>query len=113
MVRDSIGLHHFHKRKKISKKLERYPSPNKLKKLLDRSIYVIGIAGPALTIPQLFKIWSAKSAAGVSLITWASYSILAFFWLIYGLLHREKPIILTYFSWLVVDLLVVLGVIIY
>ena len=113
MVHDSSGLHHAHKRKRIEQKHENYPHPDKLKRFMDRAIYVVGIFGPIMTIPQLANIWIYKNAAGVSLISWTAYLITALFWLIYGIIHKEKPIILTYSIWILLDILIVAGILMY
>ncbi len=107
------GFHHFHKRKRISLKHEIYPSPNKLKRLVDGLIYLGGVLGPLLTIPQLTEIWFSKNASGVSIVSWGAYFIGAIFWLFYGLVHKEKPIIFTYGIWAILDLFIVIGVVIY
>lgn len=80
---------------------------------MDKAIYVIGIAGPIMTIPQLTKIWIEKNAVGVSAISWFAYLIIAFFWLIYGVMHKEKPIILTFSVWIILDILIVIGILMY
>lgn len=80
---------------------------------MDKAIYVIGIAGPIMTIPQLTKIWIEKNAVGVSAISWFAYLIIAFFWLIYGVMHKEKPIILTFGVWIILDILIVIGILMY
>ncbi len=80
---------------------------------MDRFIYVVGVFGPLMTIPQVTKIWFEKNATGVSVISWISYLLCAIFWLIYGVMHREKPIIVTYAIWIVLDFLIVIGALIY
>ena len=107
------ALHHYHRRKRIHQKHEPYPHPDKWKRLMDKFIYVVGVAGPILTLPQLIKIWVEKNAAGVSAISWAGFLVAAVFWLMYGILHKEKPIIFTYTLWIILDGLVVAGVLIY
>jgi uncharacterized protein with PQ loop repeat len=109
----SKGLHHFHKRKRVYENLEQYPHPDKWKNLLDKMIYFVGIFGPLMTAPQLAKIFIEKSAEGLSLITWASYVVVAIFWVIYGIAHKEKPIIVIYFFWVVVNSLAVIGILLY
>lgn len=106
-------LHHFHRRKRIHQKHEPYPHPNKWKRLMDRLIYIVGIFGPIMTIPQLMKIWIEKNAVGVSPISWGSYLVIAMFWVIYGIIHEEKPIILTYTVWIVLDIFIVIGTLMY
>lgn len=107
------GLYHFHKRKRIHQKLEPYPHPDKWKRLMDNLIYVVGIFGPVMTIPQLIKIWVEKNASGVSAISWAAYLIASLFWLAYGVMHREWPIIFNAVLWVVLEILIIIGAIVY
>ncbi len=105
--------HHYHVRKRVHQNLEPYPHPDKWKNLLDRMIVFIGISAPIMTIPQLFEIWANKSAESVSLISWSWYLVAAVVWLIYGIVHKEKPLIVTYVGWIVIDILIVAGILIY
>jgi uncharacterized protein with PQ loop repeat len=107
------GLHHFHRRKRIHEKHEPYPHPDKWKNLMDRMIYVVGMFGPIMAIPQLLGIWVEKNTAGVSLITWGAFLIIAVFWITYGIMHKAKPIITTYIGWIIMDILIVAGILLY
>ncbi len=69
--------------------------------------------GPIVTIHQIYKIWIEKNATGVSPIAWGTYLFIAIFWVIYGIAHREKPIIFIFSVWIVLDILIVLGTLIY
>lgn len=80
---------------------------------MDRAIYLIGIIGPVMTIPQVAEIWINKNASGVSAITWSSYVFVNIFWIIYGVMHKEKPIIITYLAWLFMNSLVATGALLY
>jgi uncharacterized protein with PQ loop repeat len=113
MVKHTAGLHHHHVRKRKHLKHEPYPHPQKFKRSIDRIIYVAGIVGPVMTIPQLSKIWIEKNASGVSALSWATYLIIAIFWLIYGIVHKEKPIIFTYAIWIVLEAFIVVGTLLY
>ena len=113
MPHSVLGMQHFHKRIRIHQKHEPYPHPNKWKRFMDRAIYVVGILGPIMTMPQLIKIWAEKNAIGVSATTWIAYLLVAIFWLIYGTIHREKLIMTASILWIIVDILVVIGIIIY
>lgn len=66
-----------------------------------------------MNLPQLFKIWLQKDATGVSFISWASFSIFSLAWLVYGILHREKPIIFMNLLLMVIQALIATGVILY
>ncbi len=106
-------LHHFHRRKRIYRKHEAYPSRNKWKRLMDKLIFAVGVLGPIMTIPQLFKIFVERNAAGLSFVTFISYLILNFFWLAYGIMHREKPIIMMFVAWIILNIIIIAGIIIY
>ena len=105
--------HHIHKRKRIYEKKEPYPHPKPWKRILDKLIYVVGILGPLFTIPQILKIWVEKNATGISLITWIAYLIGAICFMLYGISHKEKPLIVIYSSLIVVDILVIIGILLY
>ena len=81
--------------------------------VIDKSIYIGSLLGPIMTIPQLKNIWIDHNAAGVSPITWTTYGLVAVLWLTYGLIHKLKPIIVMNSLWIVIDILVVVGTLIY
>ena len=113
MVQDGQVVHHFHKKRCINQKDVFSHSKKFWKKRMDKIIYPIGIFGPIMTLPQLTKIWIHKNAAGISAISWIAYTICAVFWLMYGIIHKEKPIIFTYSIWIFLDVIIVFGTFIY
>ncbi len=113
MITRGVVAHHLHTRKRIYKNLEPYPNPNKWKRLMDKLIYAAGIIGPLTIIPQLIKVWFEKNASGVSIISWIAFLIGACFWLVYGIMHKEKPIIFTYLIWIIFQAFLILGIILY
>ena len=113
MVKSGVVLHHQHVRKRIHKKFEIYPHPDKWKNLMDKLIYIVGVIGPIMTIPQLMNVWVDKNISGVSAITFATYFITSIFWISYGIMHKEKPIIFIYGCWLIIHFLIVLGILLH
>jgi uncharacterized protein with PQ loop repeat len=113
MPNHTLGLHHFHVRKRIHQKHEKFPHPNKLKRIVDRLIYGVTFFGIIMTLPQLQKIWLDHNAAGVSALSWLAYAVISVFWLTYGILHREKPIIFANSFYFILNLLVAVGALIY
>jgi len=107
------GFNHLHKRKRISQKHEKYPHPDKWKNLMDKFVYAIAIIGPFITLPQVIKIWINQNAIGLSVFSWTGYSLAAGFWLLYGVIHKEKPIIFANITCLVMNLAVLIGAVIY
>lgn len=81
--------------------------------LLKMCIYTVAIASPLFTIPQIYVIFTNKTAEGVSIISWIAYMVASTVWLMYGLAHNDKPIILSNTAWVFFALLVVIGTIMY
>ena len=113
MPQNSQGLHHFHKRKISQKNNKKLSHKDKLKKVMDDAVYILGVVGQILALPQIFKIWLSKNAAGVSAIAWVSFLLGACFWVTYGIIHKEKPIIFTYSVWIMIDSMVIIGTVLY
>ncbi|MFH1649319.1 MAG: PQ-loop domain-containing transporter [Candidatus Woesearchaeota archaeon] len=107
------GEHHLHIRKRIHVKHEQYPHPNKKVRFLDRVVLITAIVFPLTTIPQIYDIWSTQDASGLSLTTWVLYAIFAIPMLLYGFVHRQKPIFIMNILWLVVYAFVIWGTVLY
>lgn len=113
MVFSGHGLHHFSLRNRFHLKHEPFPSRNKQIRLLDKVIYLVGVLGPVMTLPQIIKIFVLQNASGVSFITYFFLTIFSGVWLAYGIVHKEKPIIISNILWIVSELLIVIGTILY
>jgi uncharacterized protein with PQ loop repeat len=105
-------LQHIHLRKKKNH-LHPYPSKKPLIKLLDMCIYAGSLIMPIMTIPQIYEIWIKRNAAGVSSVTWLAYMSGSALWLVYGIVHREKPIIIGNIIMVSVQAVVLVGSLIY
>lgn len=104
-----FGMHHVYKRKNAQKRQR-----NSIKfKCLDASVYFAAILNPLMTIPQVYIIYAHKEAVGVSTISWGAYVVTSFIWFIYGLAHREKPIIFANLASGILSFLIALGTVIY
>ena len=66
-----------------------------------------------MTIPQVLTIWIGREAAGVSIFTWSAYLVSAILWFWFGMQKKDKNIYLPCVGWIVLDLAVIMGVIIY
>jgi uncharacterized protein with PQ loop repeat len=104
-----LGLRHKYERKQSRRK---QPKSAYLV-FLDKLTFVVGVIGPFTVLPQIYSIFSTKSAVGVSLATWTLIFIVTFPWILYGLAHREKSIIVSFILWEIVNLTVVIGVLLY
>jgi uncharacterized protein with PQ loop repeat len=81
--------------------------------LFDKAIILLGVVNIIATLPQVIQIWASQDAGGISLISWGYYSFFAAMLLIYGILHRDKPIIVNYTGGTILFSLVWLGAFIY
>ncbi|MBD3261904.1 MAG: hypothetical protein GF334_09610 [Candidatus Altiarchaeales archaeon] len=102
MAQTSKALHHLHKKK-----------PSLFNNTIEKLAYVAGVASPVVTLPQLFQIWITHDASGISLITWISYLLIVTIMTLYGIVHKEKPLIIMYGSLIIIDLLIIIGAILY
>lgn len=107
------GFYHLHRRKRVTNKLEPFPSPAKWKKWFDGLVYFIAFSGPLAMLPQVWKIFISMTAASISLFYWIFFFIGSFIWLGYGIIHKEKPIIFANAIYLVLSLLIIVGAVIY
>ncbi len=82
-------------------------------RLIDKIIYPIAFISPIMAIPQIYNIWVLKEFEGVSLITWTAYFIVSCFWLYYGYVHKNKPILLTYICFIFLEGSIVLGLLLF
>jgi uncharacterized protein with PQ loop repeat len=66
-----------------------------------------------MTIPQVLTIWVRHQAAGVSLFTWSAYLLSALLWFWFGVQKQDKNIYLPCIGWIVLDMAVIVGAVIY
>jgi uncharacterized protein with PQ loop repeat len=97
----------------MSKLIHAYPNKKKSITVLDYIVLSIAFIAPLFELPQLFEIFTKKAAENVSLITWSSFALMAIPWFIYGVMHKEKPIIVLYLLWFLIDSTIVIGILIY
>jgi uncharacterized protein with PQ loop repeat len=104
-----LGLRHKYERRQGVKKQPK----SRYTVFLDKLTFAVGIIGPFTVLPQIYSIFSMQSAKGVSLTTWLLIFIVTFPWILYGIAHKEKSIIISFILWEVVNLAVVVGVLLY
>lgn len=82
-------------------------------KLIDKAIYIAAFVEPATTIPQVITIYRTKSASGISMISWVSYLIFSILWLWYGIVHKQRALIIAYILFATTEALVLIGALLY
>lgn len=107
------ALHHQSLRKRVHSKRQKYPHPNKFIAWFDKLIILVGILNAVATIPQVLQIWIGQDASGVSVVSWSYYAFGSVMFLLYGIIHKEIPIIVNYSAAMVLYILIVLGTLMY
>lgn len=79
----------------------------------DRLVYFFAVTTPIFELPQLWQIYSNRSAENVSLVTWAYFFLADLVWLGYGLRHRLWPVVVTYWLYLAVEGAILVGIWLY
>jgi len=98
----NFGLHHLSKR---SRKMTR--------SWFDYFMYAIAMATPLVLLPQVLQLFTNKTVAGLSIETWFLLGCLNFFWILYGLVHREPPIYIGNFLVGILNFTIVYGIFLY
>ena len=104
-----LGLRHKHEHAKEFRKKRQSP----YLVFLDKLTFVVGVIGPFTVLPQSISIFQHHSAPGVSLATWVLIFVVTFPWILYGMAHKDKSIIVSFILWEVMNLSVVVGVLMY
>lgn len=82
-------------------------------RFLNKLTLVAGLVGPFTVLPQIYQIFSTKSAAGVSPLTWALIFVVTFPWILYGMAHKDKTIMISFCLWEIVNATVFIGALMY
>lgn len=74
---------------------------------------VAAFASPIAAIPQIIQLYHTQSAQDISLASWTVYQIVTVLWLIYGIKHKELPIIIYQGLWFIAQSLVIIAILLY
>ena len=66
-----------------------------------------------MAIPQILKIWVERDASGVSILTWSMLLIFSLFWITYGIIHKDRPILFSNIAWVFFESLIIIGLVAY
>lgn len=80
--------------------------------VIDTVIYPIGFISVLMASPQVYDVWVMGQTEGVSLITWASWTVISVAWFLYGLVHRAYALMFIHTSWFFMHLAVTLGILV-
>ncbi len=85
----------------------------RLLRFVDVLAYVVSILSLLFTFDQVRIIWVEQNASGVSFLSWVFYTLSAVVWFFYGLVHRDRVLIITNAIWVIFSLFIATGIVIY
>lgn len=97
-----ISLHHYSRKSRKSRRNAR---------IIDFFVYCMALFGFAANLPQLWNVWFDRNITGVSIFSWVCFLIISIFWLLYGIIHKAKPIILANSLLILAQSTIVIGMI--
>lgn len=112
-MQDGSGHRHLHIRRRGSRKLPPYPHPNAFGRFLDTFMYVVAIGGPLSTLPQVFQVLETKDVSSLSFTTWSLWFVLSAIWLMYGIVHKDMPIVISQALYVALNGVIVLMILAY
>jgi len=86
---------------------------HRLVRTMDALAYMASFTSLFFTLDQVRIIWLEHTTAGVSLLSWTFYTVSAAVWLCYGLVHRERIIIVVNSFAVVANGCIVLGLLVW
>jgi hypothetical protein len=82
---------------------------NKWILFVDKFIYLTAFVGFILTIPQIYRVWVLRQAGMTSLLISAFFAGISLAWLVYGIAHKKRAIVVTNFGWVALNTFLVVG----
>ena len=75
----------------------------------DKAAVIAAFLYPLSGLPQVIEVFQGNTE-GVSITSWLGFVAFSVFFMIYAVIHKIKPMIITNALWLVIDGLVLFGV---
>ncbi len=92
---------------------EPHNSPDRKVRIVDKTCMIFSVIMPLTTIPQIHLIYTEKHATGVSLLMWIFYCVGVIPFLFYGILHKERQLIILNTLWLIAQIIIIIGILKY
>lgn len=83
-------------------------SKKRKKTILDKTVSIASFVYPLSGTPQLLSVYQGN-VSGVSVVSWVSFAFFSVLFLIYGIVHKVKPMIVVNILWLIMGCLIVFG----
>ncbi len=97
----------------VSSGLEPFPARTALKRALDYLMYGVALFAPLVLLPQIIQLYSSKSSAGLSLVTWLLLTLVNVMWATYAVVHKDKHILFANILMALFNITIVAGILLY
>ena len=77
-------------------------------KVVDLMAYVVGVGGNIAVVPQIIDAWRGP-APGLSVLTWLMFVMIGLIWLVYAIIHQQRPLLIAQIANMSCNMLVVIG----
>jgi uncharacterized protein with PQ loop repeat len=89
------------------------PDWSRQRKFVNRATLVVALVEPLGTVPQIATIFRTRNAAGVSISTWLLFVLFSLTWLWFGVVERQKVVVISSIVLALTDGIVVVGGLLY
>jgi uncharacterized protein with PQ loop repeat len=104
---------HIHKRERVHSLKQNYPHPDLKIRLIDDLSIVFSILNPMTVLPQIHLLYTTQDGTGLSLSMWIFYCFGCIPFLLYAIVHKVPHLILLNVLWMIVQIIMVVGILIY
>ncbi len=80
---------------------------------VDKMMGAFAFISPLSATPQIFTIFVKQEATGVSIVSWSLYLLIGLITLAYGYFHKLRPIIISQVLWSIMNVLIIIGILMY
>jgi uncharacterized protein with PQ loop repeat len=80
---------------------------------IKKIVLFVAIVEPLASIPQVYEIYTRKSAQNVAFFTWLLYVLSTLVWLLYGFRIKDRPLIITCSLGILFYALIIFGILLY
>ena len=87
--------------------------PHPSRPLFRRLLGAMSVFTMLMTVPQVWSVWVAHEAAGVSVASWSAYLLSALLWFWHGVQQGDRNIYLPCIGWIGLDSAVIIGTMLY
>lgn len=79
-------------------------------KVVGYLMYAVAVGMPLTNIPQLMQIYTTKVTTGLSVSAWIMYTLFGVIPLLYAIINKLRPLVISNVLWLIVDVMMIYGI---